>query len=83
MALMQGQGRSTAFDANLRPILLATAEVKRNTVNDLAARADWVLPGLEEGCLLPREHSPEGIALFKRLRGASLAVVKLGDQGAY
>jgi len=70
-------------DANLRPTLLATTKVKRNTVNDLAARANWVLPGLEEGRLPTVARSPKGIALFYRQRGASFVVVNFGDQGAY
>ncbi|MEO6321248.1 MAG: PfkB family carbohydrate kinase, partial [Polaromonas sp.] len=50
---------------------------------DLATRADWVLPGLEEGRFLTGEDSAEGIARFYRECGAQLVVVKLGAQGAY
>jgi sugar/nucleoside kinase (ribokinase family) len=52
-------------------------------VNDLATRADWVLPGVDEGRLLTGESSAEGIARFYRERGASLVIVKLGKEGAY
>ena len=83
MTLMRAHGRSISFDPNLRPALWTTPEVMRHTINDLATCADWVLPGLAEGRFLTGEHSPEGIALFYRQRGASLVVVKLGDQGAY
>jgi 2-dehydro-3-deoxygluconokinase len=83
MTRMRAQGRSISFDPNLRPALWATTELMRDTINDLAERADWVLPGLEEGRFLTGEHSPENIAHFYRQRGASLVVVKLGDQGAY
>ena len=55
----------------------------RHTIDDLAARADWVLPGLEEGHLPMEEHSPESIAPFWLLSCASLVAVKLGDQSAY
>ncbi|MBA3595077.1 MAG: sugar kinase [Polaromonas sp.] len=83
MDLMRAAGRSVSFDPNLRPALWDSPEVMRETINDLAARADWVLPGLEEGRLLTGENSAEGIAGFYRQRGAKLVVVKLGAQGAY
>ncbi|MBA4327378.1 MAG: 2-dehydro-3-deoxygluconokinase [Polaromonas sp.] len=83
MDIMRGAGRSVSFDPNLRPALWASPALMVETINDLAARADWVLPGLEEGRLLTGEHSAEGIAHFYRQRGAKLVVVKLGAQGAY
>jgi 2-dehydro-3-deoxygluconokinase len=49
----------------------------------MAAHAQWVLPGLEEGRFLTGEQTPEGIARFYRERGAELVVVKLGADGAY
>jgi 2-dehydro-3-deoxygluconokinase len=55
----------------------------REAINALAAQADWVLPGLEEGRLLTGEDTPEGVARFYRERGAKLVVVKLGPEGAY
>lgn len=83
MDLMRGAGRSVSFDPNLRPTLWATPELMRASINDLATRADWVLPGLEEGLFLTGETSPEAIAQFYRQRGAKLVVVKLGSAGAY
>ena len=83
MDLMRGAGRSVSFDPNLRPSLWATPELMRSAINDLATRADWVLPGLEEGRFLTGEDSAEGIARFYRARGAKLVVVKLGSAGAY
>jgi len=83
MDLMRAAGRSVSFDPNLRPSLWATPELMRSAINDLATRADWVLPGLEEGRFLTCEKSPEGIARFYRERGAKLVVVKLGSEGAY
>jgi 2-dehydro-3-deoxygluconokinase len=83
MDLMRGAGRSVSFDPNLRPSLWATPELMRSTINDLATRADWVLPGLEEGRFLTGKDSPEDIARFYRERGAKLVVVKLGSEGAY
>lgn len=83
MDLMRAAGRSVSFDPNLRPTLWATPALMRESVNDLAARADWVLPGLEEGRFLTGEDTAEGIARFYRQRGAQLVVVKLGSAGAY
>lgn len=83
MDLMRGAGRSVSFDPNLRPTLWATPELMRASINDLATRADWVLPGLDEGQFLTGEVSPEGIARWYRQRGAKLVVVKLGSAGAY
>jgi sugar/nucleoside kinase (ribokinase family) len=83
MNLMRAAGRSVSFDPNLRPTLWASEDHMRDCINDLAARADWVLPGIEEGRLLTGESSAEGIARFYRQRGASVVVVKLGKEGAY
>jgi len=83
MDLMRAAGRSVSFDPNLRPTLWVTPELMRASINDLATRADWVLPGLEEGRFLTGEDSPEGIARFYRQRGAGLVIVKLGSEGAY
>ena len=83
MDLMRAAGRSVSFDPNLRPTLWASPELMREAINDLATRADWVLPGLEEGRFLTGESTPEGVARFYRERGAQLVIVKLGAQGAW
>lgn len=83
MRLMREAGRSVSFDPNLRPSLWASTEAMRDGLNRLAAHADWVLPGLEEGRLLTGAADAEGIADFYRARGAKLVVVKLGPEGAY
>jgi dehydrogluconokinase len=83
MDVMRAAGRTISFDPNLRPTLWSSTEVMRRSINDLAARADWVLPGMEEGLLLTGESTPEGVARFYRERGAKLVVVKLGAEGAY
>lgn len=83
MALMRQAGRSVSFDPNLRPTLWATPDLMRQEINRLAALADWVLPGLQEGRFLSGEQTPQAIARFYRAQGASLVVVKLGPEGAY
>ena len=83
LELMREAGRTISFDPNLRPTLWATPEEMRREINALAFRADWVLPGLEEGRFLTGASTPEGIAAFYRERGAKLVVVKLGPAGAW
>ncbi|MEO8015751.1 sugar kinase [Polaromonas sp.] len=83
MDLMRAAGRSVSFDPNLRPTLWSSPGLMRESINDLATRADWVLPGLEEGRFLTGEASAEGIARFYRQRGARLVAVKLGADGAW
>ena len=83
MDVMRAAGRTISFDPNLRPTLWSSTDTMRHWINELASRADWVLPGLEEGLLLTGDGSPEGIARFYRQRGAKLVVVKLGADGAY
>ncbi len=83
MDLMRAAGRTVSFDPNLRPTLWSSTGAMREAINDLASRADWVLPGLEEGHLLTGETTAEGIARFYRALGAKLVVVKLGAEGAY
>jgi 2-dehydro-3-deoxygluconokinase len=83
MDVMRAAGRTISFDTNLRPTLWSSTETMRHWINELASRADWVLPGIEEGLLLTGHTQPEDVARFYRERGAKLVVVKLGAQGAY
>ncbi|MDP9992971.1 2-dehydro-3-deoxygluconokinase [Variovorax boronicumulans] len=83
MDVMRAAGRTISFDTNLRPTLWSSTETMRHWINELASRADWVLPGIEEGLLLTGHDEPEAVARFYRERGAKLVVVKLGAEGAY
>jgi 2-dehydro-3-deoxygluconokinase len=83
IAVMRAAGRTVSFDPNLRPALWPSAALMRETLNDLASRCDWVLPGLDEGRQLTGQSTPERIAAFYRERGATLVVVKLGAEGAW
>ena len=83
MTLARGQGKTIGFDPNLRPALWPSQALMCDTLNDLAAQANWVLPGIEEGRLLTGRDTPEAIARFYRERGAQRVVVKLGAAGAY
>lgn len=72
------------FDPNLRPSLWDNEEVMRTTINELAAYADVVLPGVEEGKILMGSDDPEEIADFY-LKGArtKTVIVKVGAEGAF
>ena len=83
ITVMRAAGRTVSFDPNLRPTLWASTEHMRASINSLAAGADWVLPGLEEGRLLTGQQTPEAIAAYYRAQGASLVAIKLGAEGAY
>jgi 2-dehydro-3-deoxygluconokinase len=55
----------------------------RRQIEALALRADWVLPGLEEGRFLTGLDTPQAIARHYRERGARFVAVKLGAEGAW
>ncbi|MEJ2768366.1 sugar kinase [Mycetohabitans sp. B46] len=80
---MRGAGKTVSFDPNLRPTLWPSREAMVEQINALAALADWVLPGVEEGAVLTGSDDPAAIARFYIERGARGVVVKLGAHGAY
>ncbi len=83
MQTLRAAGRSVSFDPNLRPSLWPDTATMRNTLNDLARHADWVLPGIEEGKLLTGQTTPADIAAWYLDRGAKAVVIKQGAEGAY
>ncbi|MFG6178717.1 sugar kinase [Halomonas sp. THAF12] len=76
-------GASISFDPNLRPSLWASESEMRDTLNAMAAKADWVLPGLAEGRRLTGLETPHDIASFYLERGAKAVIIKLGPEGSY
>lgn len=80
---MRAAGRKISFDPNLRPALWRSRDEMIAGINRLAAKADWVLPGIAEGTMLTGRDTPEGVARFYLDRGAEVVVVKLGARGAY
>jgi 2-dehydro-3-deoxygluconokinase len=76
------RGRSTSFDPNLRPVLWADHRQMVDVVNALAARCDWVLPGLTEGEILTGATGPLAVADHYLSLGVSGVVIKLGAAGA-
>ncbi len=83
MEFMKRQGKTVSLDPNLRPSLWPDTETMVNTINDLATRCDWFLPGLGEGKILTGLSTPEEIADYYLARSVSLVVIKLGPEGAY
>jgi 2-dehydro-3-deoxygluconokinase len=77
---LQPDGIDAAWLAGARHLHVTAM---RETLNALAARCDWVLPGLDEGRQLSGHDRPEDIAAFYRALGAKIVVVKLGAEGAW
>lgn len=74
----------TTFDPNIRlPLWKDRAEMVR-VLNECAASANLVLPGVNEGELLFGTRDPEEIALryLQNSETTQYVVVKLGEQGA-
>lgn len=76
-------GIFVTFDPNLRPALWASEEEMVRVLNDLAALADVVLPGIAEGKQLMGSDNVEDIAKFYLDRGAQVVITKSGEHGAY
>ncbi|MFC3745407.1 sugar kinase [Paenibacillus sp. GCM10012306] len=83
MDFMKSKGKTVSLDPNLRPALWRDTETMVSTINDLATRCHWFLPGLNEGRILTGLNTPEEIADFYLARNVSLVVIKLGPEGAY
>ncbi|WP_050465227.1 sugar kinase [Herbaspirillum autotrophicum] len=80
---MRAGGKTISFDPNLRPMLWPSQEVMAQQLNQLAFKADWVLPGLSEGKILTGYTEPRDIAAFYLEQGVSAVIIKLGADGAY
>ncbi|MBF1684648.1 MAG: sugar kinase, partial [Selenomonas sp.] len=69
-------GLTISFDPNLRPQLWPDERTMRKTINDLAARADIVLPGTAEGKILMGSDDPATICAFYQELGAKPVITK-------
>lgn len=72
-----------SFDTNLRPALWKDKAEMVKVINDLASKADIVLPGIGEGKILTGLDDPDKIADFYLEAGAKLVVIKVGAKGAF
>ncbi|CAM4290016.1 sugar kinase [Paenibacillus tarimensis] len=83
MAEARARGVQISFDPNLRPGLWPDKDEMLRVVQDLACRADIVLPGIEEGALLTRAEGEQSVADIYHAAGVKTVVIKLGARGAY
>jgi 2-dehydro-3-deoxygluconokinase len=77
------KGVQISYDPNLRPGLWKDKAEMARVVNDLACRADIVIPGIEEGKLLTGKENVQEIADAYHAAGVKTVVIKLGAEGAY
>lgn len=76
-------GLTITFDPNLRPQLWPSQEAMVSTLNQLAAKADYVFPGEGEGEILCGSRDPQKISEFYLHLGVKAVVTKVGSRGAY
>lgn len=76
-------GAKISFDPNLRLQLWPDQETMVSTLNELAVKADYVLPGEGEGEILCGSANAQMISDFYLQRGAGAVITKLGSRGAY
>lgn len=76
-------GLLISFDPNLRPQLWPSREVMIKSINEMAAKADIVLPGTAEGKILMGSDNPQEINKFYLANGAKTVITKCGSDGAY
>lgn len=77
------RGVQISYDPNLRPGLWTDKQEMAQVINDLACRADIVLPGIEEGKLLTGKQDVQEIAAYYHAAGVKTVVIKLGAKGAF
>lgn len=83
IAQARARGVQISYDPNLRPGLWPDKKEMIRVINDLACRADIVLPGIEEGKLLTGEQGVQEIADYYHAAGVKTVVIKLGAKGAF
>lgn len=83
MEMARSKNIRISFDTNLRPALWPSKEDMARVVNDLAGRADIVLPGIGEAELLMGSRDLETIADFYMKAGAKTVIIKTGPDGAF
>lgn len=71
------------FDPNIRPQLWSSQEQMIQSINKMAAMADYVMPGENEGEILCGSRDPEVIGEFYRNLGVKVVIVKTGADGAH
>lgn len=72
-----------SFDPNLRPSLWKNETEMKSVINDLASRADMVLPGRGECEILCGTEDLEKSAAFYQKMGVETVIIKNGREGAF
>ncbi|MDR1827423.1 MAG: sugar kinase [Methylobacteriaceae bacterium] len=72
-----------SFDTNLRPALWKDKREMVSVINDLASRADIVLPGFGEAVTLTGSEDLDTQADFYLNSGAKTVIIKTGAKGAF
>ncbi|WP_462410406.1 sugar kinase [Neobacillus sp. Marseille-QA0830] len=83
MKQARDRGVQISYDPNLRPGLWPDKQEMARVINDLACRADIVLPGIGEAELLTGYSDVQEIAAFYHAAGVKTVVIKLGTKGAF
>lgn len=71
------------FDPNLRPSLWESEETMIKVINDLATKADLILPGISECNVLTGFKDFDDIADFYQNKGVMTIIIKDGANGSY
>ena len=80
--MVRGAGGAVAYDTNYRPRLWPPARAA--AVMEAAIRqADIVFPGMEDALVMTGLTDPDRILDYYLHLGPRIAVLKMGDQGAY
>ena len=77
------KGIFITFDPNLRPALWENEDTMCTVINQLAQKADVVLPGIEECKILVGTTDMEKIADFYQKSGVKTVIIKDGAKGAF
>lgn len=83
MKLARQHGVQISFDPNLRPALWRDKQEMVHAMNELAAMADIVLPGIGEGKLLTGREEAGEIADFFLGGVTHTVILKVGSKGAF
>lgn len=79
----QSSGLKISFDPNLRPLLWSSEKVMIETIHEIAAYADMILPGISEAKTLMGSDDPNKIADYYHQMGIKQVIIKLGSDGAF
>lgn len=75
-------GVAISFDTNLRLKLWPLSKAKK-IINDVAAKADYLLPGLDDAQALTNLETPHDICTYYHDLGAKNIALTLGAKGVY